>query len=1288
MNIYKLSVHRLIFGLYCATALLSFTILFYSHTRISDLEFLLARGSHHTSEEQIMISDNENKYMLSFFSSSARTTNAHRVTVPEDVIMLKPRILQEHITVSVPNLAEAKEWYSLALPIVEIPRGIRTAVKGAWFEFIDLPSLNVHLLEKKPITLQEDEGGDGSIADVTGQHIGLDLGKHVGVIREDLYHKGIPATLAAVSSTVKTNASSGGGIEQEQQAIFVTGGQVTWEFTHLHSPKGPLKLIPSNVSLSASKVNIPLKQSMVSSTANMNAADPKYGKENHFKFSISSGNPLATAAGHVCLQAGGSAADAAIAAAAVMSVVEPYNGGLGGDFVAMVHNPANRHRGSFEVLNGSGRAPLNAVPLPSNMRHVPKIGVNSILSLPGAPAAWCRLHARYGKMPWKLILQPAIMMASEGFLVSERTAQVWEAAAMNVMDYDMSDRSKEEFLRMFAPPTGENDERMSPRAGERYYNPTLAFTFQRFADGGCEWFYNEAVDEILDHVEERGGLLKKEPVKKEQAQHRRMTATDLASWEEPISTNYTKGNDIYEVFAPSGNSQAGSALLILNMMNKINANLTVSTQSPREHLVHHQINAKRVVYRDTLRKFTYDQAMIDSETYVEQSVQEIQQAFRNSASVNVEGVREESHDTEGLVVRDSNGLALSILQSIAVPFGSGIVVPSLGIPLHGRGYGFDTESSSQFSYLPGNRPWTTLSPFMVNKNDRFWMAASVKGGDRQPYAFTQIFLNIVHLGYSPADAVSLPRFRDNTHHHANTTVEFDVPPYLPIGMSPDINSENKLHDYLNENGFKCKKLVPKTIEDSGFGVAQILIDNTRYAHLDSNGKSNAVVLTSISDLGRKPGLAITGEQPSLVNEELDSFSSKVTKPLLTSPRDIEHIVEPVRNFIKHHLHPLTSRELDRLAKEGLGDTAEIERVMKDNDKLRPLRIAIDSEPKDDDNDVRVLRHMTLFAQATNKYKYKMFQTSVHDINVSLPKDCDVFFFQPGDYPIVSMKSYIFPVGKLPLIGVDSYFNGLRERNPELNRMIQPLVPENVATWYDSREPRVKAGVLKYHSSLSNENKSEDTGISEMAIERTKSAVRPGDMPLVTPRFMKENDLPMLNYPVVLKREGQLAGNGITISNNVSEFVQDARSRYNANEDFFIQEALKGKDEYTMHFIGHYGRLLAVECFESKFDHTKEDKIHIKGTVDKPINKGQGFKGCTEERDTIKMVETIVRGTLYNGFGCVQYKRNPDSGLIGIIEMNPRTCGGLFSVKKRASYGTKITRMIRKWIEVNEINPIL
>ena len=106
---------------------------------------------------------------------------------------------------------------------------------------------------------------------------------------------------------------------------------------------------------------------------------------------------------------------------------------------------------------------------------------------------------------------------------------------------------------------------------------------------------------------------------------------------------------------------------------------------------------------------------------------------------------------------------------------------------------------------------------------------------------------------------------------------------------------------------------------------------------------------------------------------------------------------------------------------------------------------------------------------------------------------------------------------------------------------------------------------------------------------------------------------------------------ITISNNVSEFVQDALSRYNANEDVFIQEALKGKDEHAMHFIGHYDRLLAVECFESKFDNAKKFRIHIKGTGDKPSNKGRGFKVCTEERLAIKMTETISRGrTLYTG----------------------------------------------------------
>jgi len=1184
-------------------------------------------------------------------NTKSSTTRAHN----------ENKILQEHITVSVPNLASAKEWYSQALPLVEVPRNIKTAVKGAWYKFIDIPSLNVHLLEMKShaggeaatsVSGRDSADGAESTADITGQHIGLDLGKSIGTIRNELYDKGVTATLAAVTSTIKNEAS---GLQEEQQAIFLTGpGQMTWEFTNIFSPRqGRMKLVPSKVALPADRVGIPLNRSMSSSTtANTNVPTtvPSTGhknetthgssdhedKDNNFKFSISSGNPLATAAGYACLQAGGSAADATIAASAVMSIVEPYNGGLGGDFVAMIHDPAN-DGGSIKVLNGSGRAPSNAMPLPEHMKTVPKTGAESILSLPGAPSAWCRLHARYGKMPWKLILQPAIMMASEGFLLTERTAQVWEAAAKNVMDYDMSEEAQEEFLRMFAPPSGGHGERMSPRAGERYYNPTLAYTFQKFADGGCEWFYNEAVNEMLDHVEKRGGLLKKPA----QEEHMRINVLEQSSWEEPLSTTYSGGNGTFEIFAAGGNSQAGSALLILNMLQG------ASTKNSREHLLHHHINAKRVVYRDTFRKAQYDQTMINNEEYVHMSIKEIQQAFRDSTSVQVD-LQEYSHDTEGLVVRDSNGLTLSVLQSIAVPFGSGVVVPSLGFPLHGRGYGFDTRKGSNFSYVPGSRPWTTLSPFMVKKNGKFWMAASVKGGDRQPYAFTQIFLNIVELGYSPMEAVSLPRFRDTTYHDGNskTVVEFDTPAYVEFGTPTYLlknarldDDNDKLYDYLNANGFECKRFIPREIEDSGFGVAQILIDDTNYRYHDPIGHSKAVSLTSLSDLVRKPGLALTGEQSSLVADDLN-FPDEVVK--LISPRDLEHITEPFRNFFKYHLHPLTDSELDILAKEGLSAKYEFKQIQQHGSKQRPLTIARNAEVEEgQDKGFKSLRHLSRIAKQSAEYDPTLMTSlglDIRDVNSHLPEKFDAFFFQPGDYPTIALKSYIFPVGPLPLIGVDSYFDGLREHNPEIYRLLRPLVPEYMPALFDSREPQIMA---------------------------------------------RENDFSMLNFPVVVKGEGNTAGFGVSIARNLAEFKQDMERRHRKSEDFVIQEALKGKDEFTLHFIGHYGRLLAVECFESTFDEKNDDGLHIKGKINKPNNRGRGFKGCAKEIDAIQIVDKILRGTLYNGFGCLQYKRNPDSDKVGIIEMNLRSCGGLFSDQMLKGYTPKVIRMVRRWIDAND-----
>jgi hypothetical protein len=428
----------------------------------------------------------------------------------------KSRAAIVHITVTVSNLTTSKDWYARALPVVPIDRNIQTSVRGAWFRFTccfdaqqhnksittttttnktaacccPTPSLcdtQLHLLEKKPETTTTRLG-----ADITGQHIGLDLGD-VGDIREILFAHNIPTTLAP--DTVKDSGLT--------QALFVTDpDSMTWEFTHQVDDSSPSTLLRSLTTLPANRTGMPLHRPSRDRTA----TDTTLPCEKPFKFAISSGNPLATAAGYAALQIGGSAADAAIAAAAVLSVVEPFNGGIGGDFVAVVHDPRAVNRTS--VLNGSGRVPRNSKSLSDLLemlqakdgREIPKRGGLSALSVPGMAAAWCRLHAVYGRLPWELVLQPAVMLASEGFLGSNRTAQVWEEGAHDVI-YGLGERrlskdSKEEFLEMFAPGyrlrvDSKHLQRMTPRAGERFYNPALAATLDKLARHGCEWFYSQ-----------------------------------------------------------------------------------------------------------------------------------------------------------------------------------------------------------------------------------------------------------------------------------------------------------------------------------------------------------------------------------------------------------------------------------------------------------------------------------------------------------------------------------------------------------------------------------------------------------------------------------------------------------------------------------------------------------------------------------------------------------------------------------------------------------------------------
>ena len=752
------------------------------------------------------------------------------------------------MTVLVSDLEKAKSWYEKVLPLVEIERNINTAIRGAWY---NLNGIELHLLESETII------GDSVGGRITGQHIGLYLGP-IGKIRERLYENGISATLAP------ENAFG-------QQALFVTDANLmTWEFTDTNNRKSEMQLVQYPGTQPAQMNNIHLNRPSASKTKSD-------WKEKPYKFAISSGNPIATAAGHACLQIGGSAADAAIATASVLSVVEPFNGGLGGDFIAMLHEQGTD---KYSVLNGSGRSPKNIKPL-KDVDEIPLDGPMSAMSIPGTAAAWCKLHDAHGKLPWKLLLEPAIMLAAEGFQINNRTAQVWESGAKRIANSKMSRDAKEEFLSIFAPVTS-NGMRMTPRSGERFYNPTLGSTYQKLANGGCDWFYSNAAKEIASHVQHHGGYKGSPSL----TSNWNETMDDHSAWEEPLSTLFTIENDKYKIFTSGGNSQAGSALMILNTLE---GSLSDPKLDNDYEVFHKHISAKRAVFRDTFRK-SYSQEIIDNEETTNRIRKEIQDSFWKKVPVSMNvSFTEQSHDTEGFVVRDCNGLTLSVLQSIALPFGSGVVVPSLGIPIHNRGYGFSIDPTDEYYLAPSKRPWTTLSPYMVQRNGQFWMAASVKGGDRQPYAFTQVFLNLVHRKMEPQNALLFPRFRDKSHINENSAIQFDVPTYVPTdsNVTKIFSTFNQLQKELEIGGYTSEICIPKEIEDSGFGVAQLLIDVTS----SENTKSTSQLIVA-SDLGRKPGLALIGEQSTLAHQVEFSID-----PNVVDSRDLHILSSPFEQNI-------------------------------------------------------------------------------------------------------------------------------------------------------------------------------------------------------------------------------------------------------------------------------------------------------------------------------------------------------------------------------------------------------
>ncbi len=452
---------------------------------------------------------------------------------------------------------------------------------------------------------------------------------------------------------------------------------------------------------------------------------------------VATSQPLGAQAGIEVLQAGGNAADAAVATAAAMNVVEPNMTGIGGDCFALFFDASTKR---IHAVNGSGRSPqaltIEALAERGISGVMPRFGPH-VVTVPGAAAGWCDTVERHGRLSMSEVLAPAIRLAEEGFPVSPLISRGWSEQVERLID---------------ASPNGSElliDGR-APQVGEIWRNTNLAGVFRALAEGGAAAFYEGAPGVALVEVLSELGSL--------------MTAADLAAhestFEDPISTTY-RGYRVYEC-APSG--QGLVALMALNIVEGFDLASMDPQSAPYQHLL---IEAIRLAFEDA-RACIADPALqavpveaLLSKDYAAQRRAEIDPAV---SSVDPQrGSPERWSDTVYMTVVDGEGNACSFIDSNYNGFGTAIVPRGMGFTLQNRGAGFVLDPTHPNRVEGGKRPYHTIIPAMSTYEEGEFAGAlhasfGVMGGWHQPQGHLQVFANMVDHGMDPQAALDAPRF--------------------------------------------------------------------------------------------------------------------------------------------------------------------------------------------------------------------------------------------------------------------------------------------------------------------------------------------------------------------------------------------------------------------------------------------------------------------------------------------------------------------------------------------------
>ncbi|MDP1625791.1 gamma-glutamyltransferase [Parvibaculum sp.] len=440
--------------------------------------------------------------------------------------------------------------------------------------------------------------------------------------------------------------------------------------------------------------------------------------------------PLAAEAAISILRAGGNAVDAAIAASAVLCVVEPYNTGIGGDCFVLL---SRKGSGDIVGLNGSGRSP-KAISLEKlKSAGVEALTLNSVhsVTVPGAIDAWARLIADHGTMELGRVFEPAIRLAEEGFAVAPRISLEWGFLKGHIAN-------DADALAQYTV------DGKTPAAGDKFRLPVLAKTLRLIGEKGRDAFYEGALaEDMVKKLNALGGFHTTEDF-----------AATKSDYVTPIKTSY-RGRDIYEI-PPNG--QGITALLMLNILSRTG----LDGLDPRGALrFHYDMEAARLAY-DMRDKYVADPAIRDvpvdhllSERLAAELAARIDPDRRIA---DLSALRDPlNRDTVYLTVVDKDRNAVSFINSLFFGFGSGILAPGSGVMFQNRGSGFVMQERHPNCVEGGKRPLHTIIPGMMVENGRAVMPFGVMGGAYQAVGHVYLVTNMLDYGMDVQEALDSPR---------------------------------------------------------------------------------------------------------------------------------------------------------------------------------------------------------------------------------------------------------------------------------------------------------------------------------------------------------------------------------------------------------------------------------------------------------------------------------------------------------------------------------------------------